>query len=91
MVAAWLRDSSKDLISCRPTILLSPYRQYVVVHILPPLTACPEQSNFNVNTNKRALHGGVVRASACFSKEDLGGQEGTIQEVQEIREVQVDK
>ena len=43
MVAAWLRDSSKDLISCRPTILLSPYRQYVVVHILPPLTACPEQ------------------------------------------------
>ena len=43
VVAAWLRDSSKDLISCRPTILLSPYRQYVVVHILPPLTACPEQ------------------------------------------------
>ena len=41
VVAAWLRDSSKDLISCRPTILLSPYRQYVVVHILPPLTACP--------------------------------------------------
>ena len=29
VVAAWLRDSSKDLISCRPTILLSPYRQYV--------------------------------------------------------------
>ena len=46
VVAAWLRDSSKDLISCRPTILLSPYRQYVVVvvvHILPPLKRpCPE-------------------------------------------------
>ena len=76
MVAAWLRDSSKDLISCRPTILLSPYRQYVVVHILPPLTACPEQSNFSVNTklslNKTekafSVKGCVLNDKGVFSK-----------------------